>query len=274
MARLGWIGLGRIGLPMASRLLSGGHELRVYDLEPAKVREMVSRGAEAAASPSEMGVWAETVFTCVVDGRAVEDVLFGSQGLTTTATAETLVVDHTSIDPLDCRALAARAQAECGLRVVDAPVSGGPTAAGDGKLIAWLGGDAEDVNRVRPLIACYVTKATHMGAIGHGQVGKSCNQFIVASTVALWSQMLRYAESRGVNPSTLIQTLEGGAAESPISRVFARQIVDDTIPPESIRNMTKDMRIILHLRGETGQSWPLAETALAEFETYLGGSCD
>lgn len=268
MTTLGWIGLGRIGLPMASRLLSSGHELLVHDLDPAKVGEMVLKGAAAAVSPNDMAARAATIFTCVIDGRSLEDVLFGPDGLTSAASVDTLLVDHTSIDPDECRALAARARSVCGLRMIDAPISGGPAVAVEGKLVGWLGGDVEDVERVKPLIAHYVAKATHMGAIGQGQLSKSCSQFIVASTIALWSQMLRYAESCGLDPSLLIEALQGGAADSPISRVFGRQIVDGNVPAASIRNQTKDLRIILGCQGE-GDGWPFAEAALQEFLRHI-----
>ena len=230
---------------------------------------MVSKGAVAAVSPNGIAARAATIFTCVIDGRSLEDVLFGPDGLTSAASADTLLVDHTSIDPNECRALAARARSVCGLRMIDAPISGGSAAAVEGKLVGWLGGDAEDVERVKPLIAHYIAKATHMGAIGQGQLSKSCNQFIVASTIALWSQMLRYAESCGLDPSLLIEALEGGAADSPISRAFGRQIVDGNVPTASIRNQTKDLRIILDHRGEGG-GWPLVEAALQEFLLYIG----
>lgn len=266
MAMLGWIGLGRIGLPMATRLLLSGHELLVHDLDAFKVDQMVSKGASAAAFPDEVAVRATTIFTCVVDGSALHEVLFGPRGLVATASADTLLVDHTSIAPEECRALARRARSACGLRMVDAPVSGGPAVAGEGRLIAWLGGEAEDVQRMQPLIASYVATATHMGAIGQGQLSKSCNQFIVASTIALWSQMMRYAESCGLDPSLLIQTLEGGAADSSISRIFAPQIIDGSVPRESIRNQTKDLRIILSHQADGVECWTLAEAALREFD--------
>lgn len=274
MATLGWIGLGRIGLPMASRLLSSGHELLVHDLDAVKVRRMVSQGASAAAFPDEVAVRAATIFTCVADGAALDDVLFGPRGLVTTASADTLLVDHTSINPEDCRALARRARSACGLRMVDAPVSGGPAVAAEGKLIAWLGGDAEDIQRMKPLIESYVTTANQMGGIGQGQLSKSCNQFIVASTIALWSQMLRYAESCGLDPSMLIKTFEGGAADSSISRIFAPQLIDRNVAQESIRNQTKDLKIILNHQRDGGERWTLAEAALREFDLHIAKQAD
>lgn len=266
MAKLGWIGLGRIGLPMASRLLSAGHEILVYDLDATKIVSMVVNGAVGAACPAEVAAGATTIFTCVIDGKALEDVLFGACGITARASPGTLLIDHTSVHPDECRALAERAQSECGLRMVDAPISGGPARAAEGSLIAWLGGDASDVERTKQLIASYVAKATYMGPSGQGQLSKSCNQFIVASTVALWSQMLRYAAIRGLDPALLIETLEGGAADSPISRVFARPLVDKNVLNGSVRNLTKDLRIIV---GDQGGRWPLAEGALDEFETHI-----
>jgi 3-hydroxyisobutyrate dehydrogenase len=252
---------------MASRLLASGHDLLVHDLDPAKTAEMVSQGA-AAASPRDMAAHAATIFTCVFDGHSLEQLLFGPGGLTSAASAETLLVDHTSTDPDECRTLADRARSVCGLRMVDAPISGGPAAAVEGKLVAWLGGDAEDVERITPLIANYAMKAIHVGTIGQGQLSKSCNQFIVASTIALWSQMLRYAESCGLDPSRLIGALEGGAADSAIGRLFSRQIVEGKVPHASIRNQMKDLRIILgHEGGADG--WPLAQAALQEFELHI-----
>jgi 3-hydroxyisobutyrate dehydrogenase len=141
MSTLGWIGLGNIGAPMALRLLRAGHALRVWGRSAAPVAALVEQGATTATSPAALARDCEAVFLCVTDAAAVEAVVFGADGIASAGAvvAGRLLVDHSTIHPEHCKALAARLTAACGMRWLDAPVSGGPKGAEQGTLAIMIG---------------------------------------------------------------------------------------------------------------------------------------
>jgi len=264
MMPLAWIGLGRIGAPMAERLVAAGYRLSVFDVAPEAMRPLVAVGARAATSPGDAAAGAQVVCFCVSDGEAVESAAFGPDGVAAQASRGVLLIDHSTTHPELTRAMSRRAE-ELGLCWVDAPVSGGIAAAKSGTLAAWLGGRRESVDRARLLIAAYAGRINYMGRSGSGQTAKSCNQVIVANTIAIWAEMLAYAARNGLDPEALIDTLEGSGADSGVRRTFAKGMANGIFPELSTRNMIKDLGIITDLANKTGVSMPISSIALEHF---------
>jgi 3-hydroxyisobutyrate dehydrogenase len=268
MATLGWIGLGEIGLPMALRIIGAEHRVVVWGRTATNLQPAVDAGAVAAASPSELAAQCEGVFLCVTDGDAVEDVVFGPRGVAEGIRRGSVIVDHSTIHPETAR-LAARRLHGAGVAWVDAPVSGGAGGAKAGTLATFLGGERDDVERVRPWIAAYANHVTHMGAAGSGQVAKSCNQAIVGATVALWAEVITYARRCGVDPDQLVDALQGGWADSEIRRVHAHDMVAGRFrrAPGSI--ILKDLEIIGDMARARSSPMPVTSTVTSLYRLLL-----
>jgi 3-hydroxyisobutyrate dehydrogenase len=261
MASLGWIGMGRIGTEMAMRLLRAGHRLTVHDADASRLEPALKEGARAAASPAALAVETESVFLSVTDTDAVEAIVFGPRGLAEGLGAGALVVDHTSIHPGRTREIAARLRDRTQAAWVDAPVSGAPGST----LAVFLGGDAADVARVRPWIASYARTMTHVGPLGAGQIAKSCNQAIVCATLAAWAEVLAYAQGLGLDPATLMAAVEGGGAESSVRRYFLKELLARRLPPETVRNLTRDLETMHDMARSASLPIPLNDTVGAQF---------
>jgi 3-hydroxyisobutyrate dehydrogenase len=261
MAHLGWIGLGRMGQPMAQRLLAAGHALAVFDRDAAQLGPAVARGARACLTAADAAAHAEIVFLSLPSGDAVEAVAFGADGIAAAGRA-TIVVDTSSIHPELTRALAKRLGN--GGSWVDAPVSGGPGSAGDGTLTCFVGGEPETVARVMPLLACFAATISRIGPIGAGQIAKSCNQAIVCATIAAWVETLDYAASAGLDRAAIVAALAGGGAESSIRRAFGPVLATGEVPGSPL--MLKDLDIIRNMARSTGAAMPINEIVAAMFE--------
>ncbi|HEX3996224.1 MAG TPA: NAD(P)-dependent oxidoreductase [Acetobacteraceae bacterium] len=273
MIQLAWIGLGRIGAPMALRLLAAGYRLNVFDVVPEAMDPLVAAGARAATSPGDAAAEAHVVCFCVSDGEAVERAAFGVDGVASRAPKGALLIDHSTTHPELTRTISARAEA-MGFCWVDAPISGGISAAKNGTLAAWLGGRREHADRAQTVVATYAGRINYMGPSGNGQTAKSCNQVIVANTIAIWAEMLAYAAGNGLDLETLIDTLEGSGADSGVRRTFAKGMANGTFPDLSTRNMIKDLGIIEDLANQAGVPMPISSIALERFKrgiARLGG---
>ena len=268
MATLGWIGLGEIGLPMVLRLIGAGHRVVVWGRTTAKLQPAVDAGASAAASPAELAAQCEAVFLCVTDGDAVEQVVFGARGVAEGARRGSLIIDHSTIHPETAR-LAARRLHGGGVGWVDAPVSGGAGGAAAATLATFLGGEPGDVERVKSWIAAYANHVTHMGPVGSGQVAKSCNQAVVAATVALWAEIISYARKCGIDPDLLVDAVQGGWADSEIRRVHAHDMVAARFrrAPGSI--ILKDLEIIGDMARATTSPMPVTSTVTSLYRLLL-----
>lgn len=174
--KIGFVGLGDIGEPMAMRILEAGFPLRVYNRTAAKTQPLTARGAQSAASAAELARECDIVFLCVSDTAAVEQVVFGPGGIAEGGRPGQLVVDLSTIHPVQTQEMAQRLAAGHGIAWVDAPVSGGPAGARAGTLAVMAGGGAEDVERVRPVLMSFAGRVTHMGPVGCGMATKACNQ--------------------------------------------------------------------------------------------------
>ncbi|MDA0262123.1 MAG: NAD(P)-dependent oxidoreductase [Proteobacteria bacterium] len=255
---VGFIGLGVMGTPMTARLLKAGYAVSVWNRSPEKTDELVAQGAIRADSPRDVARTSDIVMLCVTDTAAVIEIAQGVQGLCDGADAATLIVDFSSIDPVETRRIASALSEACGAHWIDAPVSGGVPAAEQGSLVIMAGGDAADIERIRPVIDHLAQRLTHMGPSGAGQITKVCNQMIVGCTIATIAEALKLAADNGVDATRLPDCLAGGFADSTILQNHARRMAEVNLSPRGhATTMLKDMDIACAAAQRSGTVAPM-----------------
>jgi 3-hydroxyisobutyrate dehydrogenase len=254
---LGFIGLGRMGLPMARRLSGAGHRVQVWNRSAGRAAGLVE-----AASPAALAAAAEVIGISVLDADAVEAVCFGPGGLVEIGAAGEgkLVVDFSTIGPDRTMELAARLRARTGMRWVDAPVSGGVPGAEAGTLVVFAGGEEADVRRAGPMLDAVAARVTHMGALGAGQATKLCNQMIVSVNMLLLAETYAMARRAGVDVTRLASSLEGGFADSLPLRIFGPRMAAHSFTPtqSAIALMAKDLELAQGMAGKVHAATPVA----------------
>ncbi|CAM3325800.1 NAD(P)-dependent oxidoreductase [Burkholderia ubonensis] len=252
-----------MGAPMIRHLLAAGHRVGVWNRTRAKSEALAADGARVADTPRALAEQVETVLLCVLDARAVGDVVFGPDGLLSGDAAARRVrriVDHSSIPPGVTRDYAKRA-ADLGVGWVDAPVSGGVPGAQAGTLAVMAGGRAEDLEAVRPLIDAYAARITHMGDAGAGQTTKLCNQAIVTATVTAIAEAVGLAQASGIDAARLAQALAGGWADSVLLQTFVpRMTSGGHTPIGALSTFQKDVDTIADAARDTGAVMPVSAT--------------
>ncbi len=264
--RIGFIGLGIMGKPMAKNLLAAGFDLTVHSRSPGPVEELVASGATRASDPAGVASASDITITMLPDTSDVELVLAGPGGVIEGSAAGSLVIDMSSIDPEPTRSLT-RAFADRGVAMLDAPVSGGEKGAIDGALSIMVGGDDEAFARARPVFDVLGASVVHVGPSGAGQVCKACNQLVVAATIEAVAEALLLAERSGVDPAKVRQALLGGFAGSKILEVHGQRMLDRAFDPGfRIRLHRKDARIIASTAREAGSPIPSFEVVLEQLQ--------
>jgi 3-hydroxyisobutyrate dehydrogenase len=265
--KLGYLGLGMMGFPMARRLINAGNDVTVWNRSAGKAAALVKAGAKLKAHPGEVAAAASILFMCVTDAAAVEEVVFGGAGLAEVPGAGKLVVDFSSIHPDAARDIAARLRATNGMGWVDAPVSGGTKGAEEGTLAVMAGGDAADVERVRPYVLAMARRLTHMGSTGAGQTTKLCNQVIVGCAMAVLAEATRLAVNAGIDAKRLPEALAGGFADSiPLQLFVPRMVQGNHSPPLGhIATMLKDLDTVVDVARDTSSPVPMAGLAAQLF---------
>lgn len=258
--KLGYLGLGMMGFPMSRRLLNAGYNVAVWNRSAAKAKALVEAGATLAARPREVAASASIIFMCVTDAEAVEDVVFGPDGFAAVPGTDKLVVDFSSIHPDKARAIAARLKAANGMGWVDAPVSGGTKGAEEGTLAVMAGGDAADVERIRPYVLAMARRLTHMGPTGAGQMTKLCNQVIVGCAMTVLAEATRLAVNAGIDAGKLPEALAGGFADSIPLQLFVPRMVQGIHSPPlgHIATMLKDLDTVAEVAHDTSTPIPMA----------------
>jgi len=257
--RIGFIGLGIMGKPMAARLVRAGFPVVVYNRSAAAAEELASEGAETAGSPREVAERSDIVVTMLPDSPDVEAVMLGEDGVLAGATEGMLVIDMSTIAPATARAVHG-AFAERRVEAVDAPVSGGEPAAVDGQLSIMAGGSEAAVARAQPIFDVLGKASTHIGPPGAGQVTKAANQIVVALTIQAVAEALTLARRAGVDPARVREALLGGLAQSKILEVHGERMLEGRYEPGfRIELHRKDLAIALHAAREEGV--PLLATA-------------
>ncbi len=254
--RVGFIGLGVMGKPMARNLIEAGHELVLYSRTRASVDEVAGDGATAASSAREVADRAGVVILMLPDSPQVREVLEGNDGLLAAAREGTLVIDMSTISPVVTREIAAEC-GERGIGWVDAPVSGGDVGAREATLSIMAGGSDEDFARAKPLFEALGKTIVHVGPVGAGQVVKACNQVVVALTIEAVSEALVLGSKAGVDPATIIEVLSGGLAASKVMEVRGRNFLEhDFTPGFRVDLHHKDLGIALATAREYGVALP------------------
>jgi 3-hydroxyisobutyrate dehydrogenase len=268
--KVAFIGLGTMGVPMALNILKAGHTLVVHNRTRDRENPLAEAGAKRAASPAEAAKAAELVITCVSDTPDVEAVILGQDGVVHGARKDTLVVDMSTISPTATKRIAARLAAN-GIRMLDAPVSGGSEGAQKGTLSIMVGGEAEDLERARPVLSAMGTTITHIGPVGSGQMTKAINQIVVAGTYWSVAEGLALGLKAGLDMNKVVQAVGGGAAGSwAMTNRSANMIRNEYPLGFKVRLHRKDLNIALEVAREMGVSLPVS-AYVEQVETGLIG---
>jgi 2-hydroxy-3-oxopropionate reductase len=262
------LGLGRMGEPIARRLLTALGSLTVWNRTSAKAAALGEAGARAAASPAEAA--APVTLTVLTDLGDVEEVLGGGNGLIAGWAAggvrRPVLVVHGTVSPVGIAVLAQRL-AEAGIDVVDAPLSGGVAGAESGALSVMVGGTGDAVSRVWPVLSLVGSTVRHLGPTGAGETAKACNQVVVAATVTALAEALVLADASGIDRSRLLELLGGGLADSEVLRQKRnRWLSGDFHGGGSAVNQLKDLRFIAETASAHGLTLPVVATLRAVFE--------
>ncbi len=256
MTTIAFIGMGVMGGPMARHLADAGHDV-VGLANPRAVAALAQHGGRGAGSVAEAVTGAEVVITMVPDSPDVESVALGPGGIYASAAGGTLHIDCSTIRPDVARKLAA-AGAERGVRVVDAPVSGGEAGATDATLSIMVGGEDADVARARPVLETMGQTIVHVGPSGAGQTVKAANQLIVGGTIELVAEAIVFLEAHGVDPAAAVRVLAGGLAGNAILDRKAPGMLERRFAPGFRVDLHhKDMGIVVAAAREAGVAIPL-----------------
>jgi len=271
--KIGFIGLGIMGTPMAGHLLAGGHALWGYDLAPVR-KELLDKGAKQAGSPKEVAQAADVIIVMVPDTPDVEKVLFGENGVASGLSKGKIVVDMSSIAPVETKEFAKKINA-LGCQYLDAPVSGGEVGAKAASLTIMVGGEQATFDKIKPLFDLMGKNITLVGGNGDGQTCKVANQIIVALTIEAVGEALLFASKAGADPAKVRQALMGGFASSKILEIHGDRMVKRTFDPGfRISLHQKDLNLALSSARKLGVSLPNTATAQELFNACAanGGS--
>ena len=265
--KLGYLGLGMMGFSMTRRLLNAGYDVAVWNRSRGKAAALVEAGAKLAAHPRDVAATASIIFMCLTDAAAVEEVVFGSDGVATASGQGKLVVDFSSIHPDAARSVAARLKSANGMGWIDAPVSGGTMGAEQGTLAVMAGGDAADIEKVRPYVLAMARRLTHMGPTGAGQTTKLCNQVIVGCAMAVLAEATRLAVNAGIDAKRLPEALAGGFADSIPLQLFVPRMVQGIHSPPlgHIATILKDLDTVIDVARDTSSPVPMSALAAQLF---------
>lgn len=274
--KVGFVGLGIMGRPMARNLMAAGYELVVHNRSRAVVEELESEGGEAAGCPREVAERCAVTITMLPDSPDVHEAVLGADGALAGASKGDLLIDMSTISPVVAREIAEAAE-EQGVAALDAPVSGGETGAIEGKLSIMVGGREETVERARPIFEAMGTP-THVGEAGAGQVTKTCNNLVVALVIQAVSEALVLGSKAGVDPDRLMTALSGGLAGSKVMEVKRSNFLEhDFAPGFRVELHKKDLGIALdtaRLHGVPLMLTPIVDQMLAALQVAGRGRDD
>ena len=277
MVKVGFVGLGIMGKPMALNLVREGFEVTVFSRSPGPVEEVVAGGARRATSLADLAAGRDVVITMILDSPDVEAVILGPDGILDHAEPGTVIIDMSTVRPETARAVAEAAAAK-GCAALDAPVSGGDVGARDGTLSIMVGGEAAALSRVRPVLEALGTTIEHVGPAGAGQTVKAANQLIISGTLAVLAEAIVLLEASGVDPTTALRVLDGGMAQSRILERKGPQMVERRFDPGFRVDLhLKDMGIVLATARDRGVAVPVAgliTQLLASLDATGRGSLD
>jgi 3-hydroxyisobutyrate dehydrogenase len=276
MARIGFIGVGNMGGPMARNLVNAGHAVRAFDLDPAKIAEAVAGGAEAAADIAGAASGAEIVVTMLPAGRHVRGAYVDEGGILASAPAGALLIDCSTIDVATAREVAATAEA-AGFAMLDAPVSGGVVGAEAGTLTFMVGGTEEAFARARPLLVAMGRNIFHAGPSGAGQAAKMCNNMILGISMIGVSEAFALARKVGLDPKKLFEVSSTASGQCWALTTYCPEpgILEgapssrDYKPGFTAAMMLKDLKLAQDAAGGSGAETPLGRHAMELYEQFV-----
>ncbi len=264
--KIGFIGTGIMGAPMADHLIDGGHELTLFDINPAP-KALVDKGAKVAKSSTEVAQASEVIIIMVPDTPHVAEVLFGENGVAKGLSAGKIVIDMSSISPVDTKEFAKKIN-DLGCQYLDAPVSGGEVGAKAATLTIMVGGEQNTFDKIKPLFELMGKNITLVGGNGDGQTCKVANQIIVALNIEAVSEALLFASKAGADPAKVRQALMGGFASSKILEIHGERMIKRTFNPGfRIELHQKDLNLALSNARMMGISLPNTATAQELFNS-------
>lgn len=267
---VGFIGLGLMGSAFTERLVGLGYTVTVHDLDTDKVADAVKRGCVAADNAAAVTSASDIVMVCVISTAAVRDVVLGSGGVVEAGSNDKVLVDFSTTLVEDTRELAGKLAERCGMGFVDAPVSGGPPAAGDGTLAIMTGGSEADMARVESVLADLSSSCTHMGAVGAGQVTKMVNQVVVLNNFVVLAEACALAEANGIDAARVPDALRSGYAGSRFMDVmFPRLVARDFEPAGYARQVLKDLDTVTDLARSVKVPVPMSSQAASLFRILV-----
>ncbi|MED1725475.1 NAD(P)-dependent oxidoreductase [Brevibacillus parabrevis] len=261
----GWIGLGNMGVPMASNLLSAGYDVRVWNRSPEKAAPLVALGAKQTESLAQLADECDVLFTMVSDDEAVKAIYTGTNGLLSARVSGKLAIDMSTIAPETSRFLAEQSK-KAGLRFLDAPVSGSVGPAKEAQLVIMVGGEKADYDEAKPMLDKLGKAAVYLGSHGAGTSAKLAINLLLGITVQGVAETLLFARSLGIDTEQMLEIISQSAVGTPLIRGKAASILADDFPAAfALKHMAKDLR----LAREAGVATPLAESAQATYRHAL-----
>jgi 2-hydroxy-3-oxopropionate reductase len=265
--KVGFIGLGIMGKPMAKNLIEAGYDVVVYNRTREKAEDLASEGATVADSPKGVAEQSDIVITMLPDSPQVKEVLAGEDGVLEGVREGALIVDMSTISPVVTEELSQKAK-EKGASMLDAPVSGGDVGAIEGTLAIMVGGSEEDFERAKPLFEVMGKTVTHVGPSGTGQVVKAANQIVVALTIEAVSEALVLGSKGGVAPEKILDVLGGGLAGNKVMELKREKMLEHSFDPGfRIELHHKDLGIALAAGREYGVTLPVTAIVDQMLET-------
>ena len=268
--KLGFLGLGIMGRPMALNALKAGHEVVVWARRAESMAPLAEAGARIAASPAALAGQVDVVISMVADAPDVEQVMLGENGVATGAQAGLVAVDMSTIAPSAARDIAAKMKSR-GIEFVDAPVSGGEVGAIAGTLSIMAGGSEAAFARAKPAFECIGKNIVHVGDSGAGQVAKACNQIMTGMGVMAVAEALCFASKAGADPAKVREALLGGFAYSKILENHGQRMIDRNFKPGFKSWMhQKDLNIVMQSAHELGLMLPGSAMTAQMFNAMVG----
>ncbi len=255
--KVAFIGMGTMGTPMALNILKSGHEVIVHNRTREKEEPVAKAGAHRAASPREASEGAEIIITCVSDTPDVEEIILGEDGVIDGAKQGAIVIDMSTISPTATRRMA-ETLGEKGIKMLDAPVSGGSEGAQNGTLSIMVGGDAADLEKAEPVLQA-MGKTTHIGAVSAGQMTKAINQIVAAGTYWSVAEGIALGLKAGLNMEKVVQAVGGGASGSWVMNNRSENMIKNNYPLGfKVQLHRKDLNIALNVARELGVTLPVS----------------
>lgn len=271
--KLGFIGLGIMGRPMVKNCLKGGHDVIVYDHNPDSINEMVEAGAIAAKNSKEVAKASEIIITMLPNSPHVKAALLDENGILNGAKEGQILIDMSSIAPLASKECAELCKAK-GVKMLDAPVSGGEPKAIDGTLSIMVGGDKETFEKAKSILELMGSSVIYCGEIGSGNTTKLANQMIVAVNIAVVAEAFTMAKKAGVDPNVVYQAIRGGLAGSTVMDAKGPMMLEDnTKPGFRVDLHIKDLNNAIETGHGVGVPLPLTTSVMEMFQVVSADGC-